>query len=186
MIYNGGILKCADEKVGVSGALFIDDAYFLAVGDSLQATHRLLKRNMMKPQGVFQWAEDHNCEFGLDKFQLIDFTRKREQDPSRPGKTRLLAGEDLVLQGHRIKPREVITFLGLKIDRTLRWKEQGNHIVAKGLKWVAQIQCIAKASKGVSPKLIRRLYISVAIPRIFYAADVCFVTGQSGGVPSGA
>jgi hypothetical protein len=26
---------------------------------------------------VFDWAEEHNAKFGLDKFQLVDFTRKR-------------------------------------------------------------------------------------------------------------
>jgi Reverse transcriptase (RNA-dependent DNA polymerase) len=80
MIYNGGMLDCIRGEDGVHGALFIDDVYLLTVGDSLEKAHEKLKDVMERDAGVFQWANKHNCEFGLDKFQLVDFTRRREAD----------------------------------------------------------------------------------------------------------
>ena len=186
MIYNGGLLDCADEHSEVYGALFIDDAYFLAVGDTIEDAHEKIKHTMEKQQGVFQWAEEHNCEFGLEKFQLVDFTRRRVPDQERPGKTKPMPRPDLTLRGHRVKASATATFLGVRIDQELRWKAQGDKIVAKGQAWVAQIRRIARTSGGVAPALIRRLYSSVAIPRIFYAADAFLVAGTRGGQPGGA
>ena len=81
MIYNGGILNCVKEQDGVHGALFIDDAYLLATGAGIEETHLKLKQTMEKAGGIFQWADNHNCKFGLDKFQLVDFTRCKAPNP---------------------------------------------------------------------------------------------------------
>jgi ribonuclease HI len=186
MIYNGGILQCVNRKNDEQGALFIDDAYILTVGHDLAETHRKIKDIMEKADGVFKWAEDHNCEFGVDKFQLIDFTRRREADPARRGRTRPIARPDITLRGQRISSAPVVTFLGVKIDHELRWHAQGDSMVAKGQAWVAQIHRIAWVTRGVPPSLLRRLYLAVAVPRIYYAADVCLVAGSRKGKIGGA
>jgi ribonuclease HI/endonuclease/exonuclease/phosphatase family metal-dependent hydrolase len=186
MIYNGGILECLDEKNGELGALFIDDAYLLTIGDTLVETHAKVKHIMEKSNGVFQWAADHNCEFGVDKFQLIDLTRRREPDPVNRGKTRPISRPSLILRGHQIESAPAATFLGVRIDRELRWREQGDAMVAKGQAWAAQIQRIARVKKGVPPSLLRRLYLAVAVPKIYYAADVCLSAGAPGKRVGGA
>jgi hypothetical protein len=63
-------------------------------------------------------------------------------------------------------------YLGVILDQNLDWKAQRAHAVKKGTKWAAQIRRIARPSWGITPKYARRLYISVALPRILYAADV--------------
>jgi hypothetical protein len=79
---------------------------------------------MEREQGVFQWVEDHNCKFGLDKFQLVDFTRRREANPGNMGgKTRPISRPDLMLRDQRIESRDTATFLGVIIDRELQWKQ---------------------------------------------------------------
>jgi ribonuclease HI/endonuclease/exonuclease/phosphatase family metal-dependent hydrolase len=186
MVYNGGILDCLDAKNGEFGALFIDDAYILTVGASFEETHRKLKGVMEKADGVFQWADTHNCEFGVDKFQLLDCSRRREPNPAAGGKTRPLTRPDLLLRDQHIVSSTVVTFLGVRIDRELRWKAQADRMVAKGQAWVAQIHRIARVTRGVSPLLIRQLYLAVAIPRIFYAADVCLVAETRKGRVGGA
>ena len=178
MLYNGGLLGCLDHKAGEFGGLFIDDAFVMAVGRDLGETHRKIKDVMERDRGVFEWADTHNCEFGLDKFQLVDFTRRREPDPERRGKTRPLTRTALELREHIIPSKSSAKFLGVLIDRELRWTEQSMQMVAKGQTWAAQIQRIAKTKTGVPPSLVRRLYIAVAVPRIFYAADICVVAGS--------
>ena len=140
MIYNAGLLRCLNAAAGESGGLFIDDAYLLAIGNSMEETHGTLKSIMERPEGVFEWAEAHNCEFGVDKFQLIDFTRRREPDPTHIGKTQSLSRPDITLRGRPIPSREHTIFLGVAIDKELRWKAQGARAIAKGQAWAAQIQ----------------------------------------------
>jgi len=44
--------------------------------------------------------------------------------------------------------------------------------VEKGAKWTAQIRRLTRPTWGITPKYAKWLYISVALPRILYAADV--------------
>jgi hypothetical protein len=50
--------------------------------------------------------------------------------------------------------------------------------VGKGTKWVAQIRWLARPTWGITPKYARRLYISVALPHILYAADIWCLAKQ--------
>ena len=34
---------------------------------------------LYRDEGIMQWAEDHNCKFGINKFKLVDFTRDRKK-----------------------------------------------------------------------------------------------------------
>jgi hypothetical protein len=54
-------------------------------------------------------------------------------------------------------------------------------MIKKGKAWVAQVQRIAKVTRGVPPHLIRRLYLAVAVPKIMYAADICFESSRTVG-----
>jgi hypothetical protein len=85
---------------------------------------------------------------------------------------------DLVLRGRVIKALPCVVFLGVKIDQELRWKEQGAKTLAKGQDWVAKMGRLAHVSRGVATCYLRRLYISVAVSRILYVADVFLNPGQ--------
>jgi len=69
-------------------------------------------------------------------------------------------------------------YLGVIVDQTLSWKAQQAHAIEKGTKWALQIKWLSGPSWGIMPKYTRRLYISVAIPRILYAADVWCITSH--------
>ena len=57
-------------------------------------------------------------------------------------------------------------------DQSLDWKEQHARTIGKGTKWVLQIRRITRPTWGLTPGNARRLYISVAIPRILYTVDI--------------
>jgi hypothetical protein len=63
---------------------FIDNMALLAAGNSFWDTHARLKALMEGPGGAFEWAREHNCEFEVDKFKLINFTRKQAPHPFLP------------------------------------------------------------------------------------------------------
>ena len=52
----------------------MDDVAFMVVGEDFADTHYKLKRLMTKANSILHWARDHNCEFGIDKFQLLDLS----------------------------------------------------------------------------------------------------------------
>jgi hypothetical protein len=172
IIYNASFLQCLRAGGGECSALFIDNAYILIIGCSFNDTHAMLKDAMERQGGIFEWAKTHNCEFSVDKFQLIDLSSRRIPHPTIPHHRMTLPRPDLQLRTHLIKSKECAVFLGVRIDRELRWKEQGVHAIAKGQAWVAQMTRIAKVSRGVASSYLRRLYISVALPKIMYAADI--------------
>src|ERR1700690_401986 len=172
LLYNACFLECLREEHGERGALFVEDTYVLGIGADFTETTRKLKDIMERTGGVFDWAAEHNCEFGIEKFQLIALTRRLGPHPTLPKRRTPLTRPDLSLRGRVIKALPCVTFLGVKIDQELRWKEQGAKAIAKGQDWVAKMGRLARVSRGVATRYLRRLYISVAVPRILYAADV--------------
>jgi ribonuclease HI len=67
------------------------------------------------------------------------------------------------------------------LDQNLNWNTQQAYTVEKGTKWASQIRRIARPTWGITPKYARRLYISAALPRMLYAADVWCVATQGKG-----
>ena len=63
------------------------------------------------------------------------------------------------------------------INQELWWKEHLQYALQKGTKWVTQYQRLTKLMKGVSAKYMRQFFISVAILKMLYAADLFLVQG---------
>jgi hypothetical protein len=122
--------------------------------------------------GIMDWAASHNCSFGVEKFQLLDLSRKKMVDPERPRKRIPVARKTLVLNGQNIKSATTVKFLGLHIDRELRWKEQIAAAIGKRRGWLRQCSRLAKTSGGVSGRHMRKLYLVVVRPRMLYGANV--------------
>ena len=60
------------------------------------------------------------------------------------------------------------------VDLQLRWNVQSQRGIANATKWILQFQRLTKPFTGVKAKLMRQLYISVAIPKMTYALDVWY------------
>ncbi|PPR08171.1 hypothetical protein CVT24_012137 [Panaeolus cyanescens] len=91
LLYNAKVPEMSDKKRGVTVQAFVDDVGIVATGKDFNETHNNLKNTMEKPQGVLEWAESHNCTFGIEKFQLLDATRRKSPNPAGRGKQRGLA-----------------------------------------------------------------------------------------------
>jgi hypothetical protein len=64
---------CRGNEIGIQHTLY---QQYIYPNDRGNETHHKIKI----VGGVFNWAEDHNCKFGLDKFQLVDFSLRRERE----------------------------------------------------------------------------------------------------------
>jgi ribonuclease HI len=73
-----------------------------------------------------------------------------------------------------IKEVESYKYLGVHIDSQLRWNVQAHKGVANATKWVMQFRRLTKISTGMGVKLLRQLYIAVALPKMTYALDVWY------------
>jgi hypothetical protein len=163
LLYNSGLVRVPKKKGREMCLAYIDDVTYLAWGDDFQETHATLQDMMSRPGGALEWSATHYSEFELDKTACIDFSR-----------TKGIQRPNLAIGQHTISPTRAHTLLGVCLDQELRWKDQVLRAVAKGTAWVSQLSCLAKTSYGASPSKVRRLYLSIAIPRFAYAVDIWY------------
>ena len=74
LIYNTDLLKIPMAQHGKTILLFVDDTAVLIVEKTFTDAHQRLKEIMEWAGGIFDWAHKHNCEFGIEKFQLVNFS----------------------------------------------------------------------------------------------------------------
>jgi len=86
------------------------------------------------PGGGLDWSCTHHCDFTIDKFGVMGLTRKREPYWSRRACTRQAQRLPIILGGAEIPVVSTHKFLGVLIDQELRWKEQANYTLQKGMK----------------------------------------------------
>lgn len=159
--YNADILDIP-QHTSEAAIAYVDDALIMATAKDFDSTHEILEDMMTRPGGIYAWSNTHNSPLKHSKLALIDFAHKRS-NRERP---------QLSLQGATVQPTAYTKYLGILVDQHLDWKAQHAHAIEKGTKWAAQIRRIARPNWGITPKYARRLYISVALPRILYGADV--------------
>ncbi|KAG1889997.1 hypothetical protein F4604DRAFT_642211 [Suillus subluteus] len=142
---------------------------------------------MEKQGGALEWSEGHNAEFELEKTALICLSSKRITDPNNPGKTIPSPRLPITIRNHTIQPSKSHKFLGVIIDQDLNFKEHAAHAMAKGTKYVMACKRIIRPTKGIHGKLMKRLFESVILPKMLYAADIWCASliakgkGQGGG-----
>lgn len=177
LFYNSGLLKVIKTKAEELGLLFMDDAILMAWATSFWEMHMKLESLMNNPGGVLDWAKSHNCSFGIDKFQLADYTCKREPHPTKPKKTIPLRGDPIRVGGKEIPRKENIKLLGVVLNSELRFREQGAIAIAKGQTWLSQFRKLARTTGGVAAEHVQEWYILMLMSSMLYAADV-YLTPQ--------
>jgi ribonuclease HI len=159
--YNTDLLDIP-EAPNETAAAYVDDAILVAMAATFEDTHKILENMMMHTDGAMDWAKEHNSKFELLKQALMDFSHRNKKADSTP----------LRIANATVEPSNSAKYLGIYLDKHLNWKEQVANAVKKGTKWAAQIKRVVRPGWGLTLKHARRLYISVAMPRILYGVDV--------------
>ena len=159
--YNADILEIPQESYE-SAEAYVDDAILIATAKTFQEAHQILSDMMTRQNGMIEWSRSHNSPIEYSKLALIDFAHHGVKKPRPP----------LVIQETTIEPAQNTKYLGIILDQHLNWSPQLAYVRGKGTKWSSQICRLTKPSWGLTPKGARKLYISVAIPRILYGRDV--------------
>jgi ribonuclease HI/exonuclease III len=188
LFYSGDLVDIPRGKKEDSIA-FVDDVTFIAIAPTFEETHEILKNMMTREEGAYTWAKRHNSRFETSKFALIDFSKAR-QKLLIPGqkKTKPIDRLALRMNGTSIKPVKSHKFLGVIFDQELRWQEQVAQAIGKGSKYTAQIARLSRTATGISSHLMRQMYISAAVAKMTYAADVWYtpITVNSRGRKTGS
>ena len=77
-----------------------------------------------------------------------------------------------MLKGQEVEEVECYKYLGVQIDSQLQWKEQAQQATTNATKWLLQYRRLTRLSTGVNPKLMRQLFIAMALPKITYGLDI--------------
>jgi hypothetical protein len=80
-----------------------------------------------------------------------------------------------MLEGQEVMEVTCYKYLGVQIDAQLCWKEQAQRATANAMKWILQYRRLTRPSTGIGSKLMRQLYLSVALPEITYGIDVWYI-----------
>ena len=141
---------------------YVDDAFMLASGKDFPSAHQKLATMMSRDGGVEDWSKTHSSPLEYSKLALINFAHssKSKENPT------------LHLPNRTVKPANSAKYLGVYFDRNLNWKVHQAYTVEKGAKWAAQIRRLTRPTWGVTPNFAKRLYTSVALPRVLYAVDL--------------
>src|SRR6266540_1730281 len=65
-------------------------------------------------------------------------------------------------------------YLGIRINAQLNWKEQAQRSTANATSWIMQYRRLTRPQTGVGGRLMRRLYLAVALPKIMYGIDTWY------------
>ncbi|CDO75194.1 hypothetical protein BN946_scf184794.g1, partial [Trametes cinnabarina] len=153
------VVDCKDPSQASGG--FIDDTMLIVTSPSFEQNIAML--TALVPQ-LLGWSNSHACRFDVAKFQMLHCTRNEKRYSPLP----------LVIGDHRILPCESARYLGIIVDRRLRWHEQADSAVDRGTSAVLAITRLSKPTYGLPHKHIRQLIRSVAFPKMEYGLPVWY------------
>src|ERR1700679_509875 len=110
----------------------------------------------------------------MSKSAVLHASRKSIPDPDNENIRGPLPRPPLTIEGQTIEETETFKYLGIQIDNQLRWKVQTQRAIANATKWLLQYRRLTRPSTGTSARLMRQLYVSVALPKITYGIDIWY------------
>ena len=146
----------------------------ITIGANFGKTTQRIKDMMTKDGGGLQWSTDHNSRFEVSKSAIAHFSRKTISDPDSNIGHIPIPRPALILENQMVQEVSQYKYLGIQIDTQLKWKEQGQHAAANTTNWILQFCRLSKPSTGVGAKLMRQLYLVVALPKITYRIDIWY------------
>jgi len=153
--YNTDLVDVCKTANGEEAVTFIDDTLLLARVKMLNKSNDKVKDMMVRHGRGLDWLATHQCKFMVNKFGIMELTRRRELNPSGSPRTRPIPHWPIFLQGVKVLVVSMHKFLGMLLDQEMCLKEQLNYTLRRGTTWVMQYHRLAKPSKGVAAKYMR-------------------------------
>ena len=116
LFYNVGLISLAQTENGEMAVGFMDDVTLGARAKALREDIGKILNMLQRPGGANEWSATHNSDFEHDKGATLGTTRKRGPDPDKPGSTRRLPREDIVIGTQRVVATRTMKYLGVILD----------------------------------------------------------------------
>jgi hypothetical protein len=156
ILYTASLYKELATYAGLTSVGFSDDLNLLATGKTVEPTRRILETAWLVCQ---RWAEKRGADFNPLKTELMHFTRKRAAIEQRVH----IAGVD-------VKPKPVCRFLGVWLDRKLRWSGHLEHMQKKLQTQQFALIRLAASTWGCNLARAREVYTKVIRSALAYGA----------------
>ncbi|EDN04750.1 predicted protein [Histoplasma mississippiense (nom. inval.)] len=159
LFYNEELVRiCSRPGRPVVCIAFVDDVNVMAYGQSTEDNCRELLR---MHRACEEWAARHGAVFAPQKYELMHFTRARNQFNLQA---------ELRLPGQTIQPKQVMRVLGVWLDSRLRWK---GHLDAVAGKMKTQVRALSQTTQstwGLPLRQARMVYNMVIRPALTFGA----------------
>lgn len=119
------------------------------------------------------WGSRYGAAFDRAKSQWMLLSNKKLTAPT----------PTLYLGDVELQPQALIKWLGVLIDSKLRFTDNSNALVAKGLKVVNQLATLARTGWGIPLQQSKQLILLLVHSRVDYACVVWHRYGKSTGTP---
>lgn len=117
---------------------------------------------------IDKWCSLNGLSLNRDKCDFMRFTsRESKFKPTRQFKKM------------KITFAEYVRYLGIYIDEKLDFKIQINKIREKTTKYLCMIRPMSGRTWGVKTKLIKHIYMSIIVPKVFYASAIWYHRASS-------
>jgi hypothetical protein len=158
LLYTTSLYTLLQRHTGLITVGFADDLNLLAFGRDTTETRRHLEGAW---QTCSQWARTRGMEFAPEKSELLHLTRAHAA-PTTPVR----------LDGRVISPVQEARFLGVWVDRKLRWKGHLNAVRRKFATQQFALTRLAASAWGCSLLRAREIYTKVIRSAMAYGAGV--------------
>ncbi|XP_050339722.1 uncharacterized protein LOC126766064 [Bactrocera neohumeralis] len=138
---------------------YADDIVIIARGKFVSTLCDIVQRGLGLAKG---WCNSVGLNINPLKTTIVPFTRRR----SLPGL------RNLTLGGREIEMTNMVKYLGLTLNSTLRWKQHIDLTMVKATKALMVCNRLAGRSWGCKPRIIRWLYTMIVRPIVTYGAVV--------------
>jgi hypothetical protein len=158
LLYTASLYTQLQEHPGLVAVGFADDLNLLAFGKDTQESSCYLEGAW---QTCRQWSKTRGMEFAPEKSELLHLTRAHAA-PMTP----------VHLDNQTIQPVQEARFLGVWIDRKLKWKGHLNAIKRKFATQQFALTRLAASAWGCTLLRAREVYTKVIRSAIAYGAGV--------------
>ena len=175
LFYNSGILEktqeLADSATIINGSPnatgYIDDIGLSVSGDTPEDNYRAITQ--LHTLAAESWATTYGAKFEPTKYELIHFTR----NPKHVG-----SAASVTLGQTQVNPSKAVRYLGVYLDRQLRWRQQVEAAVTKGKKSIGALRQLSRSTWGVSLGNMRKAYQAIVTPQLLYASSIWYGSGK--------
>jgi ribonuclease HI len=188
LLFNAPLVKNCSLTTGYGRTEafgWVDDVCILAVSNSYEENVWLIEKALQRAD---QWAKGHAARFAPDKFELIHYSNPRIEPstipPSPPSEYDVWAVPDdpcghdqmpvAVPGGAPIQPSEHAKYLGIWLDKHLKFDIHRKRLLAKAAGSLEALRGISGSTWGASLMSMRKLYQAVIVPQALWGISAWY------------